>query len=85
MRQMKIPKICGREILVTNPKPSKPLNDPKRYRPIPFCASHSRSCEAYLCLIRSNNQPSTNPQAGWFCGIKDLLWIKLISSPKKVK
>jgi len=34
MRQLKIPKICRRALVVAIPKPEKPLGDPKSYRPI---------------------------------------------------
>ena len=34
MRQLKIPKIWRRALVVAIPKPEKPLRDPKSYRPI---------------------------------------------------
>jgi len=34
MRQLKIPKIWRRALVVAIPKPEKPLGDPKSYRPI---------------------------------------------------
>jgi len=34
MRQLKIPKIWRRALIVAIPKPEKPLGDPKSYRPI---------------------------------------------------
>jgi len=34
MRQLKIPKIWRRAVVVAIPKPEKPLGDPKSYRPI---------------------------------------------------
>jgi len=33
MRQLKIPKIWRKALLVATPKPEKPLGDPKSYRP----------------------------------------------------
>jgi len=34
LRQLQIPKICRRALIVAIPKPEKPLGDPKSYRPI---------------------------------------------------
>jgi len=34
MRQLKVPKIWRRALIVAVPEPEKPLGDPKSYRPI---------------------------------------------------
>jgi len=46
MRQLKIPKIWRRALLVPIPKPQKPLGDPKSYRPI------SLLCDPFEILER---------------------------------
>ena len=46
LRQLKIPKIWRRALVVAIPKPSKPVEDPKSYRPI------SLLCVAYKILKR---------------------------------
>ena len=53
MRQLKIPKIWRRALVVAIPKPEKPLGDPKSYL---FCVSPSRSSRDSSTLV--SNQSS---------------------------
>ena len=46
LRRLKIPKIWRRALVVANPKPGKPVGDPKSYRPI------SLLCVPYKILER---------------------------------
>ena len=63
MRMFKIPRISRRAVIVSIPKPEKPLGDPKSYRPItllcvPFSIlTHLRSC-------RPNHRPIAPSGAG---------------------
>ena len=70
LRRLKIPKIWRRALVVAIPKPTKPIRDPKSYRPI------SLLCVPYKILKRliyACVEPSIDPllpkeQAGFQCG-----------------
>ena len=71
MRQLKIPKIWRRALIVVIPKQEKPLGDPKSYRPIsllraPFKFNMFDLREVKVFskvfvfeIVRSNSKPST--------------------------
>jgi len=58
MRQLKIPKIWRRALILALPKPDKPLGDPKSYRPLLYlcCVSRLKSSRDSSTLV--SNQPS---------------------------
>jgi len=58
MRQLKIPKIWRRTLIVTIPKPEKPLGDPKSYRRVSLLYAPSRSSRHSSALV--SNQSSTH-------------------------
>ena len=70
LRRLKFSKIWRRALVVTIPKPAKPVGDPKSYRPIPLL------CVAYKILERliyARVEPLIDPllpkeQAGFRCG-----------------
>ena len=65
MRQLKIPKIWRRALIVPIPKPEKPLEDPKSYRLISLlCVPFKNHRETHLRLCRTNHQP-TAPVGTW--------------------
>jgi len=57
MRQLKIPKIWRRALVVAIPKPEKPLRDPKSYRPISLlCHPFKNPRETHLRLCQTNHR-----------------------------
>jgi len=54
MRQLKIPKIWGRALVVAIPRPEKPLGDPKSYRSISLLCVPFKILET---LIETNTDP----------------------------
>ena len=59
MRQLKIPKIWRRALVVAIPKPEKPLRDPKSYRPISLLCVPFEILER---LIYARVETITDPQ-----------------------
>jgi len=58
MRQIKIPKIWRRALIVATPKPEKPLEDPKSYRPVSLLCVPFKTLER---LIYARVDPIINP------------------------
>jgi len=58
MRQIKIPKIWRRALIVAIPKPEKPLEDPKSYRPVSLLCVPFKTLER---LIYARVDPIINP------------------------
>ena len=58
MRQLKIPKIWRRALIVAIPKPEEPLGDPKSYRPICLLCVPVKILER---LIYARVDPITDP------------------------
>ena len=58
MRQLKLPRICRRALIVAIPKPEKPVEDPESYRPISLLYVHFKILERliYTCV-----EPITDP------------------------
>ena len=58
LRQLKIPKVWRRALIVVIPKPKKPVEDPKSYRPISLLCVPYKILER---LIYARIQPIVNP------------------------
>ena len=66
MRQLKIPKIWGRALVVAIPRPEKPLGDPKSYRSISLLCVPFKILET---LIETNTNPLVpQERAGFWHG-----------------
>ena len=55
MRQLKIPNIWRRALIVAIPKPEKPLGHPKSYRPYPCCVSLLKSSRDSSTLVSTQS------------------------------
>ena len=53
LRQLKIPKIWRRALVVAIPKPKNPVEDPKSYRPISLVCVPTRSSRGLYTLVLS--------------------------------
>jgi len=58
MRQLKIPKIWRRALIVAIPKPEKPMEDPKVYCPISLLCVPFKILERLIC---ANVEPTIDP------------------------
>jgi len=63
-RQLKIPKIWRRALVVAIPKPEKPLGDPKSYRPISLLCVLFKILERHPRYCRNNHRPTAPTGAG---------------------
>jgi len=64
MRQLKIPKIRRRALIVAIPKPEKPLGDPKSYCPKSLLCVPFKFLETHLHSRQTNLQPIAPSGAG---------------------
>ena len=59
IRRLRIPKIWRRAVIIAIPKPNKPINDPKSYRPISLLCVPFKILEY---IIHTHLEPIINPQ-----------------------
>jgi len=81
MHQLKIPKIWRRALVLTIPKPEKPLGDPKSYRPISLLGVPLKILER---LIYARVETFIDPllpqeQAGFRQGSLAVDWVTLLT------
>jgi len=78
MRQLKIPKIWRRALVVAIPEPEKPLGDSKSYHPISLLCVLIKILER---LVSARVETITNPQeqAGFQHGRSDVVPVTLLT------
>ena len=66
MRQLKLPKICRKVLVIAIPEPNKLLQNQKSYRPIHFSLYPLQDLgETYLCPCRTNYKSTVFYKANW--------------------